>query len=137
MLEADYLLRLVIGLFGVVGIVGVVIGPFAGRVIDKLIPWYAALISIVAQTIFQAVQVGAGGVHIAAVVIAALGLDIFRQTLQVSLTSAVLRYIEPLDIDCNADRLYSISVAARARLNAVLILSVRTFILQHFVPQLT
>jgi hypothetical protein len=68
---------------------GVALGPICGRVIDKLVPWYSALCSIFISALFQAVQVGAGGIHIAAVVIAVLGLDLFRQTLQVSLSTAV------------------------------------------------
>lgn len=56
----------------------------------------------------QAVQIGAGGINIAAVIIACIGLDLFRQMAQISLTSAV----------------YAIDEKARARLNAVLIISI-------------
>ncbi|KAL0960520.1 hypothetical protein HGRIS_005557 [Hohenbuehelia grisea] len=101
---------LAIGLFGLLGMLGVAIGPYLGRVIDKLVPWYATLVSLVFLVVFQAVQVGAAGIHIAAVIIACLGLDVFRQTQQVSLSTAV----------------FGISATARARLNALLILSVRS-----------
>jgi hypothetical protein len=68
---------------------GVSLGPLCGRVIDKLVPWYASLFSAIMLACFQSIQTGAGGINIAAVIIATLGLDIFRQTLQVSLTTAV------------------------------------------------
>ena len=87
---------------------GVAMSPVVGHFVDRLVPWYATLIAILANTVFQAVQTGAGGIHIAAVVIACLGLDVFRQMQQVSLTTAV----------------YGIDPAARARLNAVVIISI-------------
>ncbi|KAJ2921848.1 hypothetical protein H1R20_g15247, partial [Candolleomyces eurysporus] len=99
---------LVIGLFGFVGMAGVCFGPLVGYIIDKLVPWYASLCSITLALIFQSVQTGAGGVSVAAVIIAAFGLDVTRQMIQVSLTTAA----------------FSISTAARARLNAVLILGI-------------
>ncbi|KDR77512.1 hypothetical protein GALMADRAFT_65873 [Galerina marginata CBS 339.88] len=99
---------LVIGLFGLVGMFGVTMGPVIGHTIDRLIPWYASLFSITMLVLFQCVQLGAGGINVAAVVLAVLGLDVFRQMLQVSLTTAV----------------FGISVAARSRLNALIILSI-------------
>jgi uncharacterized protein YqgC (DUF456 family) len=89
--DADPLLadRLVIGLFGLIGMFGVALGPFGGLVIDKLVPWYASLFSAIMLACFQSVQTGAGGINIAAVIVSTLGLDLFRQTLQVSLTTAV------------------------------------------------
>ena len=68
---------------------GVALGPFVGRGIDNLVPWYATLFAIVLITLFQAIQTGAGGINIAAVVIATIGLDVFRQMIQVSLTTAI------------------------------------------------
>ncbi|KAG6855524.1 hypothetical protein H0H87_001598 [Tephrocybe sp. NHM501043] len=118
--------RLVIGLFGLVGMFGVAMGPFVGILIDKLIPWYASLISIVCLLCFQSVQTAAGGVNIAAVIIATLGLDVFRQMLQVSLSTAVFEYESSLlQICTHGDTRFRISVAARSRLNAIMILSVR------------
>ncbi|KAG6828660.1 hypothetical protein H0H92_007129 [Tricholoma furcatifolium] len=84
---------LVIGLFGLVGMFGVAMGPIVGRAIDRLIP---------------CIQTGAGGINIGAVVVSTLGLDVFRQMLQVSLSTAI----------------FSISAAARSRLNAVMILAI-------------
>ena len=68
---------------------GVALGPFVGRGIDNLVPWYATLFAVVMITLFQAIQTGAGGINIAAVVIATIGLDVFRQMIQVSLTTAI------------------------------------------------
>ncbi|KAJ7585456.1 MFS superfamily [Mycena floridula] len=98
---------LVIGLFGLIGMFGVAMGPLVGRTIDSLVPWYASLTAIIMLTIFQSIQVGAGGINIAAVIISTFGLDVFRQMLEVSLTTNV----------------FSINPGARARLNAILILS--------------
>lgn len=81
--------------------------PLVGRLIDKLIPWYAALIGIVSLVCFQSMRTAAGGINTAAVIISMLGLDIFRQMLQVPLSTAV----------------FGISASARSRLNAVLILA--------------
>ncbi|KAG2743791.1 MFS general substrate transporter [Suillus brevipes Sb2] len=102
-----YYSTLIIGLFGLVGMLGVLVGPFAGRLIDRLVPWYATLIATGLLLVSQAVQTAAGGINVAAVVIACFGLDVARQSQQVSMTTRVL----------------SISSAARARLNAILILS--------------
>ncbi|KAJ6471752.1 major facilitator superfamily domain-containing protein [Mycena vitilis] len=98
---------LAIGLFGLIGIFGVACGPVVGRMIDRLVPWYASLVSTVALLGFQAIQVGAGDVSVAAIVVVIMGLDVFRQMLQMSLATSV----------------FSISAAARARLNAVFVLS--------------
>ncbi|KAM5541230.1 hypothetical protein V8D89_005159 [Ganoderma adspersum] len=97
----------VIGLFGVVGIVGVGMAPLIGRTIDRLVPWSATLFGIVMLLLTFALQTAAVGLHVAVVVIVTIGLDVFRQTQQVSLTTAVLG----LDAD------------ARSRLNACVILA--------------
>lgn len=101
--------RLVIGLFGLVGMFGVAMAPLVGRVIDKLVPWSATVVATAMLIIFQALQTAAGGINIAVVVIVSFGIDVFRQTQQVSLTTAV----------------FGLDASARARLNAVLIISVR------------
>lgn len=98
---------LVIGLFGLVGMFGVICTPLGGRMIDRLVPWHAALFTTIALSVFQAVQTAAGGINIAAVIIACFGLDAARQLQQVALSTSVL----------------SISTAARSRLNAIFILS--------------
>jgi predicted MFS family arabinose efflux permease len=98
---------LVIGLFGLVGMFGVAMGPLVGKVIDRLPPYYASLVGCIMLIVFQVVQVVGNGISIVAVIIAVLGLDIFRQMLQTSLASNI----------------FSIAPEARARLNAVYILS--------------
>ncbi|KAF7318469.1 MFS general substrate transporter [Mycena chlorophos] len=98
---------LTIGLFGVVGIFGVACGPFAGRVIDKLVPWYASAASNLVLVAVQAIQVAAGDKSPAVIVVVIMGLDVFRQALQTSLATAV----------------FSIEPSARARLNALFVLS--------------
>jgi hypothetical protein len=85
--------RLVIGLFGLVGMGGATLGPFVGRGIDNLVPWYATLFAIAMITLFQSIQTGAGDINVAAIVIATIGLDVFRQMIQVSLTTAVFGYV--------------------------------------------
>jgi hypothetical protein len=81
--------RLVIGLFGLAGMAGVILGPFVGHGIDNLVPWYATLFAILMAILFQSIQTGAGDINVAAVVIATIGLDVFRQMIQVSLTTAI------------------------------------------------
>jgi len=97
-----------IGLFGLVGMFGVAMGPLVGRLIDRLVPWYATLIATFIQLVFQGVQLGAGGINVSAVVMACFGLDVGRQMQQVSMTTSV----------------YGVSAEARSRLNAILIISI-------------
>ena len=69
--------------------VGVVLIPFVGRGIDNLVPWYATLFAILMPILFQSIQTGAGDINVAVVVIATLGLDMFRQMIGVSLGTAI------------------------------------------------
>jgi hypothetical protein len=77
--------------------------------IDHLLPWFSAIIATLGLLVFQAVQTGAGGVNIAAVVIVCFGIDVFRQFQQVSLNTIV----------------FSIEPSARSRMNAVFQVAVR------------
>ncbi|KAG2124590.1 major facilitator superfamily domain-containing protein [Suillus clintonianus] len=99
---------MVIGLFGLVGMLGVIVMPFVGRLVDRLVPWWSAIVSTILLLVFQAVQTGAGGTNIAAVIISCFGLDLFRQTQSVSLSTL----------------LFSLSETARSRLNALMIISI-------------
>jgi hypothetical protein len=72
------------------------------------VPWHATLVGIIGYMVFQAIQVGAGGLHIAAVVIACVGLDLFFTMTHISLTTSV----------------FAIDPAARARLNSILIAAI-------------
>ena len=100
---------LVIGLFGLVGIVGVAMMPLIGRAIDGLIPWSATLFGISMLLVTFGIQTAAAGLNVAVIVIVTIGLDCFRQMQQVSLTTAVLA------LDSNA----------RSRLNACINVAVR------------
>jgi hypothetical protein len=102
--------RLVIGLFGLIGIGGVSAAPFTGHLIDHMVPWFSTLITTLGLLCSTALQTGAAGINVGAVVIVCILADLFRQMQQISLTSNVLG-IEP---------------SASARLNAVLILFVST-----------
>ena len=84
--------RLVIGLFGLIGMFGVSMGPILGRGIDKLVTWYAILIPTFFMAIFWAVQTAAAGINISAIVIVCVGLDLCDAMQQVSLSTAVFRY---------------------------------------------
>ncbi|KAG7088949.1 hypothetical protein E1B28_012894 [Marasmius oreades] len=92
-----------IGLFGLIGICGVAMGPIIGRLIDKLVPWYSTLVGTIGVFVFAAVQLIGGGIHISAVILAIIGIDLFRQTVSTSLST----------------NLFSIAPEARSRLNAV------------------
>ena len=70
--------------------VGVAMAPLIGRSIDRLVPWSATLVATLALLATFALQTAAVGLNVAVVVIVCIGLDIFRQTQQVSLTTAVL-----------------------------------------------
>ncbi|KAJ3721378.1 major facilitator superfamily domain-containing protein [Lentinula guzmanii] len=98
---------LIIGLFGLIGMVGVALAPLVGRFIDFLVPWQASLVACIGLLLFQIVQVVGNGLNIAAVIIATVGLDVFRQMLETSLAISI----------------FSIAPHARARLNAIYILS--------------
>ncbi|KAJ7659481.1 major facilitator superfamily domain-containing protein [Mycena rosella] len=98
-----------IGLFGLVGMLGVLVGPLMGRLIDLLVPWYTTLLAVALLGVFNGIQMGAGGLSVAAVIVVAFALNLFRQLLQASLATTVL----------------SIADEARGRLNAVNVLSVR------------
>jgi hypothetical protein len=91
--ELEIIFSLKIGLFGLVGMLGVLVVPFSGRLIDRVVPWYATLIATSLLLVSQAVQTAAGGINVAAVVIACFALDVGRQAQQVSMTTRVLRSI--------------------------------------------
>ncbi|KAG1842774.1 major facilitator superfamily domain-containing protein [Suillus subalutaceus] len=103
-----YYSTMIIGLFGLIGMLGVIIVPFFGRLLDRLVPWWSVVVSTVLLLMFQAVQAGAGGINVAAVIISCFGLDVFRQTQSISLSTMM----------------FSISETARSRLNALMVISV-------------
>ncbi|KAG0691516.1 major facilitator superfamily domain-containing protein, partial [Suillus ampliporus] len=97
----------IIGSFGLVGMLGVIVVPFMGCLVDQLVPWWSTMVSTALLLVFQAVQTGAGGINIAAVIISCLGLDLFRQTQAVLLSTLIFR----------------VSETARSRLNALMSIS--------------
>jgi predicted MFS family arabinose efflux permease len=98
---------LIIGLFALIGILGVCTAPLVGRYVDRLIPWTGVLIGICIQCSGQVLVTGGGVVSIACVIIPIFLLDIGQQMQQVS----------------NQMRVFGISDLARARLNACYIIS--------------
>lgn len=66
-------------------------GPLAGKVVDKFAPWHGILFGTLLLLVFQAVQTAAGGINIAAVVIACVGLDAVRQVQNVSIVTCIFR----------------------------------------------
>ena len=86
---------------------GVAMAPIIGRTIDRLVPWSATLVATCALLCTFALQTAAVGLNVSVVVLVTIGLDVFRQTQQVSLTTAVL----------------GLDDSARSRLIAVLILA--------------
>ncbi|KAG9010854.1 hypothetical protein FRB90_007571, partial [Tulasnella sp. 427] len=93
-----------IGLFGLVGALGVMTAPFVGRLIDGLVLWVGILIGVVFGLVSQIVLVVGAGLNIAPIIIGCIGLDF---ALQVAI----------------ATRIYEIDPALRARLNAVFVIS--------------
>jgi hypothetical protein len=98
---------LVIGLFGLVGMLGVATAPFVGRLVDRLVPWTGVFLGILIQGSGQIIATGGGVVNVACVVIPIFILDVGQQLQQVS----------------NQMRVFGISDLARARLNACYIIS--------------
>ncbi|KAH9917767.1 major facilitator superfamily domain-containing protein [Fomitopsis serialis] len=96
-----------IGLFGLLGMLGVLLGPFLGRILDFIYPWWGAVAADGALLVFQAVMVIGAGLNIAPVIIATLGLDVFRQTTAVSLVNMA----------------FAVDPRARSRINAVMSVS--------------
>ena len=81
--------RLVIGLFSLIGMGGVTLGSYLGRGINNLVPWYATLFAILMSILSQSIQTGAGDIHVAAVVISTIGIDVSRQMIHILLTTAI------------------------------------------------
>ena len=104
---------------------GVIVVPFAGHLVDRMMPWWTAVISTVFLLVFQAVQTGAGGINVAAVIISCFGLDLFRQIQGVSLSTIIFRCNIIWVVWCfyTNTSWTSISETARSRLNALLVIS--------------
>ncbi|KZP00314.1 MFS general substrate transporter [Calocera viscosa TUFC12733] len=99
---------LAIGLFGLIGMLGVMTSPFVGRFVDKLVPWFGTLFGLFGLVLSLSIYTGAAIVNIGAVVVVCFSLDVAQQLQQVS----------------NSTRNFAINPAARARINSVYIISV-------------
>ena len=60
-----------------------------GHLIDRLVPWCAAVVSISLYIVVTAIGVAADGLNIASVVIVCIGVDVLRQTIQMTMTTWV------------------------------------------------
>ncbi|KZV61521.1 MFS general substrate transporter [Peniophora sp. CONT] len=100
----------VIGLFGLIGFVGVCCSPIYGRVIDKLVPWHVSVAMSVGLLLTFSLYWGAAGVTLAAPVLVTLGLDVFRQSQQVSLATRIFMLDDGLRSRLNACAMFSICI---------------------------
>ncbi|KAH0832292.1 major facilitator superfamily domain-containing protein [Lanmaoa asiatica] len=105
--EPYHFSTLYIGIFGLIGILGIFSGPLAGRFIERLGAWFCVLVATLCLLVLQSIQMAAGGINIVVVIIVCFGIDAFRQAQTVSLQTIV----------------FSISEEARSRLNATLTVS--------------
>ncbi|KZP00315.1 MFS general substrate transporter [Calocera viscosa TUFC12733] len=96
-----------IGLFGLVGILGVAIGPLIGRLVDHLNPWFGVLFGLIGLLLTMAIDTAAATLSIGAIIVVAFLIDVFDSLQQVS---SVTRY-------------FAINPDARARINAVYIIA--------------
>lgn len=105
-------------------------GPLAGKVVDRFAPWHGILFGTLLLLVFQGVQTAAGGINIAAVVIACVGLDAVRQVQNVSIVTCIFRYVlislQGWHIFLKFAHIHSsIDMEAISRLNALFVLAVR------------
>lgn len=83
--------RLYIGLFGLIGILGIFSGPLAGRFIERLGAWFSVLVATLCLLVLQSIEMAAGGISIVVVIVVCFGIDALRQTQTVSLQTIVFR----------------------------------------------
>ncbi|RNJ58953.1 hypothetical protein D7B24_003773 [Verticillium nonalfalfae] len=72
-----------IGLFGLIGIVAIVLGPFYGRIcMDRFMPWFSALVGETFALVGVIISTFAGNLTIAGPIIEAIAIDMGTQTSQ-------------------------------------------------------
>ncbi|KZV62441.1 MFS general substrate transporter [Peniophora sp. CONT] len=98
----------VIGLFGLIGFVGVCCTPIYGRAIDRLVPWHVSVSMTIGLLLTFSLYWGAAGVTLAAPVLVTLGLDVFRQSQQISLATRIFMLDDGLRSRLNACSMFSI-----------------------------
>ncbi|VDB87205.1 unnamed protein product [Peniophora sp. CBMAI 1063] len=98
----------VIGLFGLIGVVGVCCTPIYGRAIDRLVPWHVSVAMTIGLLSTFSLYWGAAGVSLAIPVLVTLGLDVFRQSQQISLATRIFMLDDGLRSRLNACSMFSI-----------------------------
>lgn len=97
-----------IGLFGLIGFVGVCRTPIYGRVIDRLVPWHVSVAMTIGLFATFSLYWGAAGVTLAAPVLVTLAMDVFRQSQQISLSTRILTLDDGLRSRLNACSMFSV-----------------------------
>ncbi|KAG8906717.1 hypothetical protein FRB99_006315 [Tulasnella sp. 403] len=118
-----YYSTLQIGLFGLVGILGVIAAPLVGRLIDGLVYWVGVLIAISILLVGQVVMSAAGGLSIGAIIVGCISMSgplaPSRTGTDRPTTSEAVDIGVQMQQVAATSRIYEIDPALRARMNAV------------------
>ncbi|PNH39421.1 hypothetical protein VD0004_g7472 [Verticillium dahliae] len=72
-----------IGLFGLIGIIAIVLGPFYGRIfMDKFVPWFSAFVGETFALVGVIISTFTGNLTVAGPIIEAIAIDMGTQTSQ-------------------------------------------------------
>jgi len=97
-----------IGLFGLLGIIGVLLAPQWGRLVDRVVPWLGQLLGLCTSLTSMIIALAAAQVNIGAICVSIVLYDMGQQLCQVS----------------SSYRIAGIDPKARARLNGCYLLCV-------------
>ena len=97
---------LYIGLLGLLGLVGALLAPQWGQLIDRIVPWYGQLLAISINLVSMSIALAAAQLNIGAVCVTILLYDCGQTVMQVS----------------SGYRIAGLLPGARSRLNAVFLL---------------